>query len=54
MRSTRVGSKPCGDEVAPGEVVLDVGLEERVEHVVGRQGLVVALVGAQLGRRAAW
>ena len=40
-----------GDELAAGHVPLDVGLDERVEHLVGRQRLVVALVGPQLGRR---
>ena len=39
------------DDLAGGAVVLDVELEDRVEHVVGRQALVVALIGAQLGRR---
>ena len=33
------------------QVALDVGLEDGVEDVVGRQALVVALTGAQLGRR---
>ena len=39
------------DQLAGGQVALHVGLEDRVEHLVGRQALVVALVGAQLGRR---
>ena len=53
-RVTRVdelGVEPGGDELATGAVALDVGLEERVEHLVGRERLVVALVGTQLGRR---
>ena len=39
------------DDLAGRAVLLDVRLEDRVEHLVRRQALVVALVGAQLGRR---
>ena len=39
------------DDLAGRAVLLDVGLEDRVEHLVRRQALVVALVGPQLGRR---
>src|SRR5205085_72410 len=38
-------------QLAGREVVLDVGLEDWVELLVRRQGLVVTLVGSQLGRR---
>ena len=41
----------AGDELLAAEVLLDVALEDRVEHLVGRQRVLVALVGAQLGRR---
>jgi hypothetical protein len=34
-----------------GEAFLDVALEDGVEHVVGRQAVLVGLVGAQLGAR---
>ncbi len=51
MRSHQGGVEPLGDELAAREVVLDVRLEQRVEHLVGRQRLVVALAGTQLGRR---
>ena len=40
---------PAGDLLGR-EVVLDVGLEQRIELLVGRQRLVVALIVAQLGR----
>ena len=50
MRSHQVGVEAHRHQLGAGAVVLDVGLEDRVEHLVGRQGLVVALVGAQLGR----
>jgi len=38
-------------DVGGRHVVFDVHLENRVEHLVGRQRLVVTLVGAQFGRR---
>ena len=51
IRSHELGVEALLDQLAAGAVVLDVGLEDRVEHLVGRQRLVVALVGSQLGRR---
>ena len=50
-RRTVASSKPSRDDRRDRRVVLDVALEDRVEYVVGRQALVVALVGSQLGRR---
>ena len=41
----------AADQLVAALVLLDVGLEDRVEQVVGRQAVGVALVGAQLGRR---
>ena len=42
------------DELACGEVVLDVGLENRVEHLVGRQAVDVALVRRAARPTAPW
>ena len=45
--------RPCATRL-DALVALDVGLEDPVEHLVGRQGVLVELVGPQLrrGRRA--
>ena len=51
MRRTTASSYAGGDDLGRRPVVLHVGLEDRVQHVVGRQALVVTLVGPQLGRR---
>ena len=47
------GGQAARDELLAPEVLLDVALEDRVEDLVGRQRVLVALVGAQLGRRRA-
>ena len=44
-------SKPRAIELGDREVVLDVALDDRIEHVVRRQRVGVLLVGSQLGRR---
>ena len=44
---------PAPGDLLGREVVLDVGLDQRVELRVRRQRLVVALLVAQLGRRRA-
>ena len=51
MRRTTASSNPSAMIDVAERVVLDVDLEDRVEDLVGRQALVVALVGAQLRRR---
>ena len=51
IRSTSDGSNPCSTSSPRVSVALDVGLEQRVQHLVRRQRLVVALSGAQLGGR---
>ena len=40
---------PGCDELGAREVVLDVAAQDRVEHLIGRQRIVVALIGPQLG-----
>jgi hypothetical protein len=40
-----------GDEVGAGQAFLDVTLEDGVERLVGRQAVLVGLVGAQLRAR---
>ena len=44
-------SKPAADDLLDGVVLLDVGLQDRVEDVVGRQGVGVLLARPQLRRR---
>src|SRR6185312_2986068 len=41
------------DELLAAEVLLDVGVEDRVEHGVGGERVLVALIGPQLGARRA-
>ncbi len=41
------------DELVAGEVALDVAGDDRVEHVVGRERVLVLLVLAQLREVAA-
>ena len=48
---TAAGSNPAATRSSARAVALDVAGHHRVEHGVGRQRLVVALVGPQLGRR---
>ena len=48
-----LGRQAARDELLAAEVLLDVALEDRVEDRVGRQRVLVLLVGAQLGRRRA-
>ena len=43
----------AADQLLAALVLLDVGLEDRVEQVVGRQRVLVALVRLQLRRRRA-
>ena len=50
-RTSSRSPRPSAAISSGAEVALDVGLEDRVEHVVRRQALVVALVVAQLGAR---
>src|SRR4051794_38695455 len=45
-----LGVGALGDYLVAAAIVLDVGLEDRVEHVIGRQGILVELVGPQLRR----
>ena len=47
----RLLGEPAGDDVGHAAVLLDVGLEDGVELGIGRQRVLVRLVGAQLGRR---
>ena len=49
-RSTSSAGWPERHDLACVEVLLDVGRQDRVEHVVRRQRVLVELVGAQLGR----
>ena len=39
-----------GDELGPGPITLDVGLQQGIQDFVGRQALIVALVRPELGR----
>src|SRR3954452_20545230 len=48
-----VRRQSLADELLGVEVALDVAEQDRVEDVVGGKRLVVALLGAQLGRRRA-
>ena len=48
---TVVGIEAGGDDRLGRLVALDVALQDLVEHVVGRQRVLVGLVGPQLGRR---
>ena len=48
-----LGGKGAGAPARRRPVVLDVALEDGVEHLVGRERLVVALVVTKLGRRRA-
>ena len=43
--------EPRGDDLLGRLVALDVALEDVVEHVVGRQRVLVGLVGPELRRR---
>ena len=49
-RRTVASSWPAATISADRAVLLDVGLEDRVEHLVGRQRVLVRLVGPELGR----
>ena len=58
VRSTRrmtllhhLGVEAGGDDLVGAQFFLDVPVEDRLQHVVGRQRVLVGLVGAQLGRR---
>src|SRR5205809_76316 len=37
------------DDLFQAAVFFDVGVEDRVEHLVGRQAIDILLIGAQLG-----
>ena len=50
-RSTISAVVAGSHDVLGGQVLLDVELEDGIEHLVRREALVVALVGPQLGRR---
>ena len=39
------------DDLRSGAILFDIQLEDRVEHLIRGQALVVALVGSQLRRR---
>ena len=39
-----------GDDLGGGAVLFHIGRKNRIEYLVGRQALVVALIGTQLGR----
>ena len=52
-RATASAGQSARDDLGRARVLLDVGLEDRVEHVVRRQRVLVGLVVAQLGRRRA-
>ena len=43
------GGHSAGDHFAAAAVVLDIGFEDGVENVVGREGILVFLVGAEFG-----
>ena len=56
MSSTRPTDRAveaARDDLVDRQVLLDERLEDRVEHLVGRQRIGVLLVGAQLGARRA-
>ncbi len=50
-RRTVVGVEPLGFELGYRPVTFNVSLEDRVEHVVGRERVGVELAGGELGRR---
>ena len=52
-RSTTSLGQAAADQLLAALVLLDVGLEDRVEHVVGRQRVLVALVRLAARPRAA-
>ena len=51
--STTSAGQPRGDHLLAALVALDIGLEDPVEHLIGRQRVLVELVGPQLRRGGA-
>src|SRR5947208_2868589 len=44
------GGQPAGDDLGRAQVFLDVRFENRIEHIVGRQAVLVGLLEPQLRR----
>src|SRR5687767_9525361 len=46
-------AEPRCDDLSRAQVALDIGLQDRIEHWIGRQAVLVGLAGTQFRRRRA-